>query len=65
MSRFHFEDLDLKNSLLEIGFPSCAIENDNFIDSQGKHIRTEKQGVFSSRSLETTGSFALPLQSPS
>ena len=65
MTEFHFEDPDLRNSTLEIGFPSCAIEKDNFTDSQGKQIRTEKQGVFSSRSSETKGTFALSLQSPS
>ena len=41
MNEFHCEDPDLKNSSLEMGFPSCAIEKDNFIDSQGKQIRTE------------------------
>ena len=45
MSEFHFEDPDLKNSTLEIGFPSCAIEKDNFIDSQGK-VRTENKESF-------------------
>ena len=48
MSEFHFEDPDLKNSTLEIGFPSCAIEKDNFIDTQGKQIRTENKKSFQS-----------------
>ena len=46
MTEFHFEDLDLKDSTLEMGFPSCAIEKDNFTDSQGKQIRTEKNSLF-------------------
>ena len=46
MSEFHFEDPDLKNSTLEIGFPSCVVEKDNFIDSQGKQIRTENKESF-------------------
>ena len=46
MSEFHFEDPDLKNSTLEIGFPSCAIEKDKFLDSQGKQIRTENKQSF-------------------
>ena len=46
MSEFHFEDPDLKNSTLEKGFPSCPIEKDNFIDSQGKQIRTENKESF-------------------
>ena len=46
MSEFHFEDPDLKNSTLEIGFPSCAIEMENFIDPQGKQIRTENKESF-------------------
>ena len=46
MSEFHFEDPDLKISTLEVGFPSCAIERDNFIDSQGKKIRTENKESF-------------------
>ena len=46
MTEFHFEDRDLKNSTLEIGFPSCAIEMDNFIDSQGKQMRTENKESF-------------------
>ena len=66
MNEFHFEDPDLKNSTLEIGFLSCAIEEDNLIDSQEKQIRTEnKSKLFSSRSSETTDTFVLPLQSPS
>ena len=44
MTDFHFEDPDPKNSTLEIGFLSCAVEKDNFIDSQGKQIRTENKG---------------------
>ena len=43
MTEFRFEDPDLMNSTLEIGFPSCAIEKDNFTDSQGKQIRTENK----------------------
>ena len=46
MSKFHFEDPGLMNSTLEIGFPSCAIEKDNFTDSQGKQIRTENKESF-------------------
>ena len=44
MSEFHFEDPDLKNSTLEIGIPSCPVEKDNFVDSQGKQIRTKNRG---------------------
>ena len=54
MTEFHFEDLDLKNSTLEIRFPRSAIEKNNFTDSQGKQIRTENKE-----------SFALSLQLPS
>ena len=43
---FHFEDPGLKNGTLEIGFPICAIEKDNFTDSQGKQIRTENKESF-------------------
>ena len=43
MTEFHYEDPDLKNSTLEIGFPSCAIEKD---DSQGKQNRTENKESF-------------------
>ena len=64
MSEFHFEDPDLKNSTLEKGFPSCAIEKDNFIDSQGKLIRTENKEFFSSRSSKNNGHIVLQLQSP-
>ena len=46
MSEFHFEYPDLKNSTLEKGFPSCPIEKNNFIDSQGKQIRTESKESF-------------------
>ena len=46
MSEFHFEDPDLKNSMFEVGFPSCAVEKDNFIDSKGKQIRTENKESF-------------------
>ena len=46
MSEFHFEDLDLRNSKSETGFPSCAIEKDNFIDSQGKQVHTENKKSF-------------------
>ena len=46
MNEFHSEDADLKNNTLEIGFPSCAIEKDNFIDSQRKQIRTENKESF-------------------
>ena len=64
MNQFHYEDPDLKNSTLEIGFQSCAIEKEILIDSQGKQIRTDNE-EFSSRSSETNGTFVLPLQSPS
>ena len=46
MSEFHFVDPELKNSTLEAGFPSCAIEKDNILDSQGKQIRTESREPF-------------------
>ena len=46
MTEFHFEDSNLKYSTVEIGFASCAIEKDNFTDSQGKQIRTEKKESF-------------------
>ena len=46
MSEIHFEDPDLKSSTLEVGFPSYAIEKDNFIDSQGKQICTENKEPF-------------------
>ena len=46
MNEFHFEDPDLKSSTLELGFPSCAIEKDNLIDSQRKQIRTESKESF-------------------
>ena len=46
MNQFHYEDVDLKDGKLELGFLSCAIENDNFIDSQGKQIRTENKESF-------------------
>ena len=46
MTEFRFEDPDLKNSMSGIGFPSCAIEKDNFTDSQGKQIRTENKESF-------------------
>ena len=46
MNEFHFEDPNLKNSTLEIGFPSCAIEKDNYLDSQGKQIHTESKESF-------------------
>ena len=49
MSEFHFEDPDLKNSTLEIGFPSCAIGKDHFIDSQGKLIWTENKESFQAK----------------
>ena len=40
MNDIHFEDPNLKNST------SCAIEKDNFIDSQGKQIRMENKESF-------------------
>ena len=46
MTEFRFEDPDLKNSTLEIGFPSRAIAKDNFTDSEGKRIRMEKKKSF-------------------
>ena len=49
ITEFHIEDPDLKSSTLEIGFPSCAIEKDNFIDSQGKQIRTENKEFFKAK----------------
>ena len=67
MKEFHCEHPDLKNSTLEIRFPSCATEKDEFIDSQGKLIRTENKEfqAFSSQSSETKNKFLLPLQSSS
>lgn len=38
MNEFHFESLDLRTS--EMGFPSRAIEMDNFMVSKGRHIHT-------------------------
>ena len=64
MSEVHFEDPDLKNSTVERGFPSCAIEKDNFIDSQGKKICMENKESFKPK-FGTTDTYALPLQSPS
>ena len=46
MTEFHFEDPNLKNSTLEIGFPSCSIEKDNFTDSQGKQFRMDNKESF-------------------
>ena len=46
MSQFHYEDPDLKDSTLEIGFPSCAIEKDNFIDSQGSKFERKTRSLF-------------------
>ena len=45
MTDFHFEDPDLKNRMLEIGFPSCEIGKKNFTDSL-KQIRTENKESF-------------------
>ena len=44
MTKFQFQSL--KNSTLETGFQSCAIEKDNFTYSQGKQIRTENKESF-------------------
>ena len=65
MSEFHFEDPDAKNSMLEIGFPSCAVEKDNITDSQGKQIRTENKESFQAEVRKQKGTFALSFQSPS
>ena len=65
MNKFHFEDPDLKNSTLEARFPSCAIEKDNFIDSQGKQIRKENNESFQIKVRKQRAHFALPLQLPS
>ena len=46
MNEILCEDADLKNSTLEIVFPSCEIEKDNFVDSQGKQLRTENKESF-------------------
>ena len=43
MSGFHFEDRELKNSTLEIGFPSCAI--DDFAKDGGEEFFTEMHCV--------------------
>ena len=64
MTEFHFEDPDLKNSTLEIGFPSCAIEKDNLTGSQGRQIRIENKESFKPK-FGNNGNIALSLQSPS
>ena len=64
MSEFRFEDTDLMNSTLEIGFPSSAIEKDNFTDSQGKQIQRKTKSLFKPN-FGNKGTFALSLQSPS
>ena len=46
MTEFHFEDPDLKDSTLEIGFPSCAIAKDNFTDSQGSKFERKTKSLF-------------------
>ena len=46
MSEFRFEDPDLKNSTLEIGFLSCAVEKDNFIGSQGSKFARKTKSLF-------------------
>ena len=46
MSESHFENPDLKNIMLEIGFPRCAVEKDSFIESRGKQIRMENKESF-------------------
>ena len=46
MNELHFRYPDLQNSTLEIGFLSCAMEKDYFIDSQRKQIRTENKESF-------------------
>ena len=62
MTEFHFEDPDLKNSTLEKGFPSCAIEKKQLHGLSREANWNGKQGVFSSRISETKGTFALLLQ---
>ena len=63
MTEFHFEDPDLKKSTTEERFPSCAIERDDFTDSQGKQIQTNNKEPFEAK--ERKGKLALSLQSPS
>ena len=47
MSEFRFEDPDLMNSMLEIGFSSCAIEKDNFTDSlKGSKFDRKARSLF-------------------
>ena len=49
MNQFHYEDPDLIDSTLEIGFPSCAIEKDNFMDSQGSKFERKTRSLFKSK----------------
>ena len=46
-----FGGLDLQCKTPEIGPPSCEIEEDNFIDSRGKQIRTENKESLESKVL--------------
>ena len=46
MSQFHFEDPNLKNRTLEIAFPSCGIEKESFIDSQGSKFERKTRSHF-------------------
>ena len=64
MSEFRFEDPDLKSSTLEIGFPSCAIEKDNFTDSLGSKFERKTKSLFKPN-FGNKGTFALSLQPPS
>ena len=63
MRELHFKDPDLRNSTLDIGFPCCGIEKDNFIDSQGKQICMENKKESCQAKAETMGTFVLLLQS--
>ena len=47
-----FGGLDLQYRAPEIGLPSCEIKKDNFIDSKGKQIRTEKKESCESKVLK-------------
>ena len=65
MSEFHFEDPELKNSMVEIGFLKCAIEKDDFIHSQGWQLRTENNESFQAEVRKKRAHLPLPLHSPS
>ena len=41
VSDFCFVGLDLNHRTRELGFPSCAVEKDDCVVSQGKQIRSK------------------------